>query len=192
MATVINAQTSAGGLSITPDLSGQIALQSNGTTVATMNSTTLSVPNGIGGIPAFSYFASTDQAIATATATKVTYPTSLYDTTGGMYNSSTSRFTPTVAGYYQVIAFFEYYSSSSTAVRDIYIYKNGGLYRRGQQQTAATNANTTSLANAIVFLNGSTDYLEIYAYQSTGSSLSIANSNGQSFNGFEACLMRSQ
>ena len=43
MATVINAQTSAGGLSITPDLSGQIALQSNGTTVATAGSTGLAI-----------------------------------------------------------------------------------------------------------------------------------------------------
>ena len=39
MATVINAQTSAGGLSITPDLSGQIALQASGNTIATISST---------------------------------------------------------------------------------------------------------------------------------------------------------
>jgi hypothetical protein len=177
---------------ISGDTSGAITLAAP--SIAGTNTATLPAATGTvmvsGNMPAFSYYATSDQAFSNATSTKVTYPTSLYDTTGGMYNSSTSRFTPTVAGYYQVNAFFEYYSTGSTAVRSINIYKNGGNYRRSQQQTAATNANTLAFVSAIIYMNGSTDYLEIYAYQSTGGSLSNASSNGQTYNGFEACLIR--
>jgi hypothetical protein len=181
MGTVVLNGATSGATTISPTDGATVTATFPGATGTVMVS---------GNMPAFSYYATSDQAFSNATSTKVTYPTSLYDTTGGMYNSSTSRFTPTVAGYYQVNAFFEYYSSGSTAARSITINKNGGSYRRSQQQTAATNANTLAFVSAIIYMNGSTDYLEIYAYQSTGGSLSNASSNGQNYNCFEACLIR--
>ena len=144
-----------------------------------------------GNMPAFSAYGNADQTIATETFTKVQYNIELFDTASAYDNATNYRFTPLVAGYYSVYAFFDWANTASTNARSIYIYKNGSAYRRSQQQTAATSSITATNVSAILYLNGSTDYIEIYSYQSTGGNLTIANSNGQIYNGFEACLIRS-
>jgi hypothetical protein len=53
-----------------------------------------------GNMPAFSYYQSSAQTLSSNTLTKITFTTSEFDTTSGMYASS--RFTPTVAGYYLI------------------------------------------------------------------------------------------
>jgi len=40
----------------------------------------------------------------------------------------------------------------------------------------------------MIYLNGSTDYVEIYAFQATGSTVTISASQGQTF--FQAFLAR--
>jgi hypothetical protein len=106
-----------------------------------------------------------------------------------MYSNSTYRFTPTVAGYYMVYAFFEWQGYGIDTGRDIYIYKNGSAYRRGQQ-FSGTGGNSQCEVSGIVYLNGSTDYIEIYGIQASGVTLSVYNGNGQNYNCFEACLLR--
>jgi hypothetical protein len=168
---------------------GQITIQEPAT--ASNFTQTLPAATGTvmvsGNMPAFSYYATADQTLTSGSTTKVVYPTSLYDTTSGMYSSS--RFTPTVAGYYNIYAFFEWQGQNSDTGRAIFIYKNGSSYRRGQQ-FSGTGGNSQCAVNGIVYMNGSTDYLEIYAVQNTGSTISIFNSNGQIYNTFEVCLMR--
>jgi hypothetical protein len=81
MTTILNASTSA-GLIITPDTSGNIQLQYNGVAA-----------------PAFSARAATTQSLSNTTYTKVTLGTEEFDTNS---NFASSRFTPTVAGYYLI------------------------------------------------------------------------------------------
>jgi len=161
--------------------------------VAGTNTVTIPASSGVvmvsGNMPAFSYYGNADQTPASGTAVKVQYNTQLFDTTGGMYNASTYRFTPTIAGYYNVYAFFEWQGHAGNTGQAIFIYKNGSAYRRGQL-FSATGGNTQAAVNGIIQMNGSTDYLEIYGIQNTGSSLTIFNSNGQNYNCFEACLIR--
>ena len=76
MATTINA-TSA-GLSVSPDVSGQIQFQSGGTTIATVTPTGITTQVGA---PAFSITNNgTAQSVSTATWTKVALNTKEFDT----------------------------------------------------------------------------------------------------------------
>ena len=151
MATVINAQTSAGGLSITPDLSGQIALQSNGTTVATITPTGVTTQVGA---PAFSSYLSTNQTISNGTYTKIAFNTKEFDTNSNFDATTNYRFTPTVAGYYQINGSISINTATQILIS---IYKNGGEWKRGEN----TQAGTQGVGSAIVYCNGSVAFLTI-------------------------------
>jgi hypothetical protein len=134
-----------------------------------------------GNMPTFSYYQSSAQTLSSATITKLTFTSNDWDTTSGMFASS--RFTPTVAGYYQVSGSMGFNSASSSAI--LYIYKNGADYKR------FTNTNPALVSSlngsAMVYCNGSTDYIELYGYASVGQAL-INNSQNTYF---QACLVRS-
>jgi hypothetical protein len=157
------------------------------TGTALVAATALTVPNTTGTVmvsgnmPTFSYYQSATQTLASATATKLTFTTADWDTTGGMYASS--RFTPTVAGYYQVSGSMGFNAASSSAI--MYIYKNGADYKR------FTNTNPALISSlngsALVYCNGSTDYIELYGFSSVGQAL-INNSQNTYF---QAVLVRS-
>jgi hypothetical protein len=105
--------------------------------------------------PAFSAYQSTLQALPASTFTKMLFQTEEFDTNNN-YDTATSRFTPTVAGYYQVNAC---YQISPTACQLICaVYKNGALYKYGGVPTVAALATVS----AIVLCNGTTDYIEIF------------------------------
>jgi hypothetical protein len=83
------------------------------------------------------------------------FQTEEFDTNNN-YDTATSRFTPTVAGYYQVNAC---YQISPTACQLICaVYKNGAVYKYGGVPTVAALATVS----AIVLCNGTTDYIEIF------------------------------
>jgi hypothetical protein len=181
MAVTINASTSA-GLVNTADTSGVLALQTAGTTAVSISSGQVatfaqapvlpaaSIPqaalaaNVAGNGPAFSYYQSVVQTLSSGVTTKITFTTSEFDTTGGMYASS--RFTPTVAGYYQVGAGLAM-ATSVTGVQ-LLLYKNGSPYKYLFNIISVTVVNGASGGSALVYLNGSTDYIEIYGAFASG------------------------
>jgi len=146
--------------------------------------------NVAGNGPAFIAYGNADQSIATATYTKVAYNVELNDTNSN-YDTTNYRFLPTVAGYYLINAYTEWQNTASTALRSLNVYKNGSLFRRSQQQSFATSGNTGASYIGIIYFNGTTDYVEMYVIQATGSNLSIFNGNGSTFNWFEGYLARS-
>jgi hypothetical protein len=150
-----------------------------------------SVDTGVAGSgPAFSAYGNADVSVPNSTYTKVTYPVEDFDT-GSYYNTANARFTPLVAGYYNIHAYFEWQGYSITnALFSLNIYKNGSLWKRFQG-SPSTGGNWGMQGNGIVYMNGSTDYLEIYAYQATGSTMTIYNGNGQNFSSFQGVLVRS-
>ena len=176
MAVTINASTSA-GLVMTSDLSGVLTLQQNG----------VSLPNG-GVAPAFSAYASSAQTIATATWTKITFDTEEFDTNN---NFASSRFTPTVAGYYQVSSNCEWSTGSlTTGVGAFAIYKNGSPFKRGNQFNLVSSGNVGYGISLLVYCNGTTDYLEIYMYQASGANLGSVNSDNGNAVWFTGSLVR--
>jgi len=170
-------------LVINGDTSGSITLAAP----AVAGSTTYTLPAATGTVmvsgnmPAFSYYQSSAQTLTGSVTTKLTFTTSEFDTTSGMYASS--RFTPTIAGYYQASGGLQV--AASATVMTMYLYKNGSVYK----QLVSSNPSTLSggYGSALVYLNGSTDYIEIYANLTTGQAL-----NAQAhFVYFQAAMVRS-
>jgi hypothetical protein len=95
--------------------------------------------------------------------TKVTYTTEEFDSNNN-YDTSTSRFTPTIAGYYQVTV-ATMIPSQSIIVSSM-IYKNGGKIADGPPASGGGSFYGQSIASKLVYMNGTTDYLEGYAITS--------------------------
>ena len=110
--------------------------------------------------PAFSAYAASTQSISSGVFTKVNFGTEEYDTNN---NFASSRFTPTVAGYYQISAGMDISGNMAGLTRSlISVYKNGGTYKVLQDN--ASSGVQGMNGSCVVYLNGTTDYVEIYAY----------------------------
>jgi hypothetical protein len=171
--------------------SGSTTIQATDATTQTItlpanSGTVLTTASTFGGTgPAFSAYQSSNQTgISSSVYTKIIFQTKEYDTNSNFDNSTNYRFTPTVAGYYQINAGVAWLTGYSTAI--LSIYKNGSAYKDGVSLPTATNRSTV---NAIVYCNGSTDYVEIYGYQSSGGSGSIAAAINYTY--FQAAMIRS-
>lgn len=133
--------------------------------------------------PVCSAYAGTATAVPSATHTKVTLNTEDIDTEGSFLNS---RFTPQVAGYYQVNASVQF-DGTGVAAALCSIYKNGTQARISSYQAGAVNSPVCNVS-ALIYLNGKTDYIEMFAYHTTGSSVNTIASALSTF--FQACLVR--
>ena len=132
--------------------------------------------------PAFSAYASAAQTVTTATTTKVIFDTETFDTNS---NFASSRFTPTVAGYYQLNTIIRFNGTSPTQYI-ILFYKNGSSLGVSFQANASLGT-LFEQASTLVYLNGSTDYIEVYAeITATSPTLGAANANTNYFSGFLA------
>ena len=131
--------------------------------------------------PAFVSYGNAFVTASNATQTKIVYAVSAYDSNSN-YSVGNSRFTPSVAGYYQINAQAQCAGSAIGAFL-ISIFANGTQLVQGNYTPLSTIGPCIQV-NAIVYLNGSTDYVEIYGYQSSGGNLSIgANSYQITFSG---------
>jgi hypothetical protein len=124
-----------------------------------------------GNMPAFSAYISGYQGgVSQSTFTKATLNAEYYDTNNN-FNTSTNRFTPTVAGYYQINAVVSLGSAGGTypSGGQVAIFKNGsGVW--GNQIASPSNQILSCSCSGLVYMNGSTDYLELYGYMTGGSS----------------------
>ena len=136
--------------------------------------------------PAFSAYASATQSITNNTATKIVYDVEVFDTNS---NFASNRFTPTVAGYYQINAGL-FCAGAGSGGNVFSLYKSGSEYVQLTRTLLSGAFNVFSNGSCLVYCNGSTDYLEIYTTQNSGGTLVMGNgsSNGCWFNG---CLVRS-
>jgi hypothetical protein len=150
MTTTLNATTS-NGLVVTPDNSGNIQLQYNGVAA-----------------PAFVVYYNTGGSgtlVTTNTWTKVPFNTEVYDT-ANCFDTTNYRFTPSVAGYYQINATaYLYANSGSMSQYGVYIYKNGSQYSQVRSVASATEASVPT--SNLIYMNGTTDYIELWAFISS-------------------------
>ncbi len=117
--------------------------------------------------PAFEAYLSSDQSISDATNAKVQFDTEVLDTDNCYDNSTNYRFTPTVAGKYFIYTNIRCSSSSSSQLRNIFnhIYKNGSSYKATKFDPKDDQFNQINIPNsAIIDMNGSSDYIEIFGY----------------------------
>jgi len=134
-------------------------------------------------VPAFSVYRNGDQAITSGTYTKMQLNAENFDTDNFFDSTTNYRFQPTIAGYYQINGGFYPVSSSSANYVWCMIYKNGTAEVWGTSAGPASAQDGISQVNALIEMNGSTDYLELYVF-ATGTSPVIkgtANSVGKNF-----------
>ena len=150
-----------------------------------LTTTTPGVPvNG----PAFSAYSSAATTINNVTNTKIILQTKEFDTAGAFDATTTYRFTPQVAGYYQVNGSIGF-SLNTTNFRFITIFKNGTAIKGGQSLPGGSPNLLVITVAALVFLNGSTDYLELFGNQNSGSTLTTSTNPLETY--FQAFLARS-
>ena len=168
-------------LTILGDTSGSVVLQAP----AVSGSTVLTLPARSGTVmvngPAFGAYLGSNQTIGGMTWTKMQCDTEEFDTNSN-YDTTNYRFTPTVAGYYQISAAMNCSPANNFAV--VGIFKNGSISKQGSNGGSGVNSSSVS---ALIYLNGTSDYVEAYAIQGSGTTL---QPSGIAYNYFNGCWIR--
>lgn len=129
----------------------------------------------VGTAPAFLAQLTSAQTIAGASYVKITLNDEIFDTNANFDPTTNYRFTPTVAGYYQVNGNIFYNTSGVSGLMQLFIYKNGSAAASNVSLLPSTGQCGISLGT-VIYLNGSTDYVELYTYN--GNALSQTTASG--------------
>jgi hypothetical protein len=174
-------------ITINGDTSGSVIIQAP----AVSGSGTVNIPTAASGtmmvsgnMPAFSAYSTANTSITSAVSTKVPFTLELFDTNNNFDSTTNYRFTPTVAGYYQLNAGVYVYSSAPS-VRRIALYKNGITYQYGSYLSVSPPSDSMNTYSGLVYFNGSTDYAEVYVYDNGTSPVIYGNASSLTvyFNG---------
>ena len=165
------------------DTSGSVTLQAP----AVSGSTVLTLPAVSGTVmvngPAFSAYATANQTIPSNIYTKIQLPFELFDTNNNFDSTTNYRFTPTVAGYYQINAGV---ATTTTGTFLVSIGKNSAEVIRGNQILGDVAARL-GIVSSIIQMNGSTDYIELLFFQTALASQNTTGGAGTVYmNGFLA------
>jgi hypothetical protein len=131
--------------------------------------------------PTFHAYRSSAQSFTNGQWTKFQGNFELFDTNSSYDNATNYRFQPTVAGYYQIyVQVTPNYASGTTGYSGI--YKSGSLYKATYFFQPSGNYISAS-TSALVYLNGSTDYVEAYFYFASATAL-FADATANYFEGY--------
>jgi hypothetical protein len=175
-ALALKAPLASPTLTGTVTATGQIA--SSGSTDATVSTNVVNVATNDARYsgPKFSAYSNVNQLVPTATFTKILYPLTDFNISGG-YSTANSRFTPGKAGYYLLTVGARPQTNANSSI--FYVYKNGAQVKAVFQDSnhAAINRAACLIVNA-----SATDYFEVYCWHNKGSDLTVEHS--LSSNGF--------
>lgn len=131
------------------------------------------------------------QSLPHAGESKITFDTVTTDTAGG-WSTVNNRYTPNVAGWYLVSAsVLETIASGSFTDTVVLVKKNGVSAFAGQEIGDTSGLNVVALTLSVpVFLNGTTDYLEIFVYQQNSGALSATVAVASTSTYFSAIFLR--
>ena len=122
--------------------------------------------------PVAEYVQTSVQALGNAATTTLTWPTPATDSYSGYSSSTPTRYTPTVAGWYLVSGNIGFANTSVTGMRMAQVAKNGATAINQQALAAATTGYNSAIGVlSLVYLNGTGDYIELQANQSSGVAL---------------------
>jgi hypothetical protein len=119
------------------------------------------------------------QVLTTGVATAITMDSEAYDT-DNMHNPGVNptRFTPQTAGLYEVTAQIGFVGAAG-GLRQVAIYLNGAVQ-------CITNPGATGVTQYVqvekeIYLNGSSDYMEMFGTQTSGGNLSTGGGVATTF-----------
>ncbi len=155
----------------------------NGTVTLGSSGDTFTIPSGVtvagamANTPAFVAYKTSDQSISHATETKVTFTGEQLDT-DSTYDTGNSRFTPGVAGYYFIGAFWRYNTGTDFSQPTWSLFKNGTKI----QSRIGTNTSLDGYNYNYITYSDADDYFEMFGYQNSGSSVNINGAGGYQSN----------
>ena len=153
---------------------------------STNSNQTITIPDATGtmmvsgNMPAFYVTKSGTQSITGGSTTKVTFDTKTFDT-ASIFNTSTSVLTPNVAGYYLINVLLGFGTTGTSA--QINLNKNGSLAMNAPPFSYNSSIGGQMALTTLIYMNGTTDYLEIYTYGPLTMTIS-ANSQNTQFSGY--------
>jgi hypothetical protein len=127
-----------------------------------------------GSAPAFQAYLGSNQSGSDSVAMKLNINTEVFDT-DSWYDTSTYRYTPQKAGYYQFTI-----RGSSPIIHTIYIYKNNST----QFLAIGYNSFQSFPGSSMLYMNGTSDYVELWGLVQTAASTFTAGASNTSFEGF--------
>lgn len=145
------------------------------TTASSANITQSMLGSNVAGTgPAFSAYrndSSGNQSISSSTWTKVIMTSEDWDSANCFDSTTNYRFTPNVAGYYQVNGSIRFnYSGAASDGTWIAIYKNGSSTGIATSILNVSGNHGIRYCGGMIYLNGSTDYIELYGWSNHASS----------------------
>jgi len=138
-------------------------------------------PGSITGIPCFRAYVSGTQTLTNFVVHTMRADAEVWDTTDA-YDTTTFRFTPQVAGYYLMTATAAISGFADGKRMSINLYRNGGDSQSVDCQSLASGAADSIRLNAtaIMYLNGTTDYVTCALYQNGAGTYNIDSTYNRS------------
>lgn len=135
------------------------------------------------GGPAFSAYRNTSaQTVSSGVATRVALNAEDFDTDNAFDSTTNSRFQPTVAGYYQFNGRVTGSASGGGTITTCQLQKNGAMALFGSAYIPPSGSSSmTVVVSGLVYLNGTTDYLELYVTMTGSGTCSVSNGAGSTF-----------
>lgn len=160
-----------------------LAVGTNGHTLVADSSTSTGLKWAAAGAtsgPAFrAYRGTSGQSTTGSVWTKVQLNTESFDTDSCFDPTTNYRFTPNKSGYYQLNATITYtYGGQAEGA----IYFNGTAAAKINKADVGGDGFGRNVGSDIMYFNGTTDYVELYAYSTSGSTL-VDNTNATFFSG---------
>jgi len=112
------------------------------------------------------------QNIDATSYTKILIDTISFDTEG-VVNITNSRIVPNLPGYYIAIANIRVNSVPDGQRVTAAIFKNGKLVTYGTHVHQGAAGHSLSSASDLIYMNGTTDYLELYVHSTHSSALAL-------------------
>jgi len=143
-------------------------------TGAYLNSAVTNMGNFMLGRPIASLRQTSAQSIANSTTTDITWNIEDIDRDNGHSTSSnTERYTAQTAGWYWCVGSI-FWAGNATGNRVTNLAKNGTAFNVGKVRNSSTlNSNDFSqTSSALIYMNGTTDYITLQGAQSSGGALS--------------------
>ena len=164
--TIADPASTASNFTLNPPLKNGTLVSTGDTASVTQ---TMLAANVAGNGPSFSAYNSSNVSIPNVTNVKLACNTENFDTNNNYDSSTNYRFQPTVAGYYflSVISTISG-AASAGSVHGSSFVKNGSPYGPPAYSPMTSSNYTVSSNSVIMYLNGSTDYVEANFWHNGG------------------------
>lgn len=133
------------------------------------------------------YRTTSDQSVTSATWTKFQANTESLDTASAFDSSTNYRYTATTAGYYQINGTVYVNAASGLTNVGAKLYKNGSAAIAGTLCAPLSATEGCATVSALVHLNGTTDYIELWGY---GTGTTVVFKAGADLGHFSGTMVR--